>query len=73
MEELFESNAIDPEKFADKYFDEGRDEFKVTGYNAELVSCLVTQTTAEDSRVLSLGAGTLLLQRKYQAKKIFKI
>lgn len=66
MDELFETNQIDPEKFGQKFYDEGRDEFKITGYNAELVSFLIKHTTESQSRVLSIGAGTLLLQRKLQ-------
>lgn len=66
MEDFFESNQIDPEKFGKKYFDEGKDEFKITGYNAELVSYLIKHTTEPESRVLSVGAGTLLLQRKLE-------
>lgn len=49
---------------AEKFFDEGRDEYHVSGYNAELVAFLAKHFVAPDSPILSIGAGTLLLQRK---------
>lgn len=50
--------------FAERFYDEGRDEYKTTGYNAELVASLIRNNSEAESSVLSLGAGTLLLQRK---------
>lgn len=49
---------------AEKFFDNGKDEFHTTGYNAELVAYLARNFVGYNSRILSLGAGTLLLQRK---------
>lgn len=49
---------------AEKFYDGGRDAYKLTGYNAELEAYLTRSLVARDSRILSLGAGTLLFQRK---------
>lgn len=49
---------------AEKFFDEGRDEYHVSGYNAELVAFLAKNFVNPDAAILSIGAGTLLLQRK---------
>lgn len=49
---------------AEKFFEEGRDEYHVTGYNAELVAFLAKHFVNPDAAILSIGAGTLLLQRK---------
>lgn len=49
---------------AEKFFDEGRDEYHVSGYNAELVAFLTKRFVSANARILSIGAGTLLLQRK---------
>ena len=49
---------------AGKFFDEGRDEYCVSGYNAELVAFLTRRLVSPDASILSIGAGTLLLQRK---------
>ncbi|HVF69418.1 MAG TPA: methyltransferase domain-containing protein, partial [Xanthomonadales bacterium] len=49
---------------AEKFFDEGRDEYHISGYNAELVAYLIKNLVDSKSNILSLGAGTLLLQRK---------
>lgn len=49
---------------AEKFFDEGRDEYHVSGYNAELVAFLAKHFINQDASILSIGAGTLLLQRK---------
>lgn len=49
---------------AEKYFDQGRDEYKISGYNAELVANLIKNFVQPTDNILSIGAGTLLLQRK---------
>lgn len=50
------------ELFAEFYFDEGRDEFRIVGNNAELVKNIVLRT--KPRRILSVGAGSCLLARK---------
>lgn len=52
------------EAFANEFFADGRDEYHITGYNAELVAGLIKHLGIADKTILSLGAGTLLLQRK---------
>ncbi len=54
------------ELFAERFFDEGADEFRTSGYNAELVATLLKNFGLRDSKILSIGAGTLLLQRKLE-------
>lgn len=49
---------------AEKFFDEGHDEYHVSGYNAELVAFLAKRFVQPEAEILSVGAGTLLLQRK---------
>ena len=49
---------------AEKFFDEGKDEYHVSGYNSELVAFLAKNFLNPDAAILSVGAGTLLLQRK---------
>lgn len=51
---------------AEKYFDHGNDEYQISGYNAELVSYIIKNMAQPNSAILSIGAGTLLLQRKLQ-------
>jgi|GEM_PF-2666309 SAM-dependent methyltransferase len=51
---------------AEKFFDEGQDEYHVSGYNAELVAFLTKRFVNASAHILSIGAGTLLLQRKLQ-------
>lgn len=46
------------------YYDEGKDQFRQVGHNAELVKNILTQNNPE--RILSLGAGTCLVARKFQ-------
>ncbi|MBI2327224.1 methyltransferase domain-containing protein [Candidatus Curtissbacteria bacterium] len=62
--EMFHTNEIDPQRIAVKFYDEGRDEYHITGYNADFVSHLIKTKSEEESQILSVGAGTLLLQRK---------
>lgn len=52
--------------FAEKFFDEGMDEYHITGHNAALVASLARHYVNPDSAILSIGAGTLLFQRKLQ-------
>lgn len=52
------------QRIAEKFFDSGNDEYHINGYNAELVASLIKYLADENSAILSLGAGTLLLQRK---------
>lgn len=52
------------QKVAERYFDEGRDEYKTSGYNAEFVASVIQHLGLTEGQILSLGAGTLLLQRK---------
>lgn len=49
---------------AEKFYDNGKDAYKLTGYNAELEAYLTKSLVGKDSHILSLGAGTLLYQRK---------
>lgn len=50
---------------AERFYDNGRDEYHITGHNAEMVAYLIKPYDRnQDCRILSLGAGTLLLQRK---------
>src|SRR3989344_5997575 len=49
---------------AEKFFDKGGDEYHVSGYNAEMVASLAKHFINSNSSILSIGAGTLLLQRK---------
>lgn len=51
-------------KLAEKYFNEGKDECQISGYNAEMVAYLMSALGLAEKEILSLGAGTLLLQRK---------
>ena len=60
----FREETTQDQLIAEKFFDNGKDEFHITGYNAELVAYLSKNLVEFDSRILSLGAGTLLLQRK---------
>ncbi len=53
-------------KIAREFFDNGNDAYKISGYNADFVTHFIKSSMASDSRILSLGAGTLLLQRKLQ-------
>lgn len=46
------------------YYDEGKDQFRQVGHNAELTKNILSQGNPE--RVLSLGAGTCLVARKFQ-------
>lgn len=48
--------------WAEFYFDEGRDEFRIVGNNAELVKNIIIKS--QPRRVLSIGAGTCLFARK---------
>ena len=63
-------NTVDDEgnlvgaKFANIFLEGGRDEYKTTGYNAEMVAGIVDDLDLPDGKILSVGAGTLLLQRK---------
>ena len=71
VEELMNSKDKSQEKnnsqrFAERFFNNGRDEFSITGHNAELVASLIKEFGLKDGRILSLGAGTLLLQRKLE-------
>ncbi len=50
------------ELFAEVYFDEGRDEFRIVGNNAELVKNIILRSNPR--RILSIGAGSCLLARK---------
>ncbi len=50
-------------KFAEKYFDEGNDQYRVAGQNSQLVAAIASETLPSNARTLSLGAGTLLFQR----------
>ncbi len=50
------------ELFAQVYFDEGKDEFRIVGNNAELVKNVISQTRPK--KILSVGAGTCLFARK---------
>lgn len=50
------------ELFAQFYFDEGRDEFRIVGNNAELTKNILLRTNPR--RILSIGAGTCLFARK---------
>ncbi|MBI2011326.1 methyltransferase domain-containing protein [Candidatus Daviesbacteria bacterium] len=50
------------ELFAEFYFDEGRDEFRIVGNNAELMKNVLLRT--HPRRILSIGAGTCLFARK---------
>lgn len=49
---------------AEKFYDGGKDAYRLTGYNAELEAYLTKSLVGRESRILSLGAGTLLYQRK---------
>lgn len=60
----FREETTQDQLIAEKFFDNGKDEFHITGYNAELVAYLSKSLVGFDSKILSLGAGTLLLQRK---------
>lgn len=53
------------ELFAQFYFDEGRDEFRIVGNNAELVKN--TLIARAPRRIISIGAGSCLLARKVVA------
>lgn len=55
---------INAQKIAEEFFDNGNDEYKISGYNAELVARIIKANGSAESNILSLGAGTLLLQRK---------
>ncbi len=48
--------------FAEFYFDEGKDEFRIVGNNAELAKNILFRTNPR--RILSIGAGTCLFARK---------
>ncbi len=50
------------ELFAEVYFDDGKDEFRIVGNNAELVKNIILRS--KPSRVLSVGAGSCLFARK---------
>ncbi len=50
------------ELFAEFYFDEGRDEFRLVGNNAELMKNIALRSHPE--RVVSVGAGSCLFARK---------
>ncbi len=50
------------ELFAEFYFDEGKDEFRIVGNNAELIKNVLLKT--HPRRILSIGAGTCLFARK---------
>jgi len=50
------------ELFAEFYFDEGRDEFRVVGNNAELAKNVALRLNPK--KVISVGAGTCLFARK---------
>lgn len=50
------------ELFAQVYFDEGRDEFRIVGNNAELVKNIILRSRPR--RILSIGAGSCLFARK---------
>lgn len=69
IHEFFQSKMRGQEKtnaqlLAERFYDEGRDAYKTTGYNAEMVASLISKFGLEDGQILCLGAGTLLLQRK---------
>lgn len=49
---------------AEKFYDGGRDAYHVSGYNAEMVAFLIKTMYPQEPHVLSVGAGTMLLQRK---------
>lgn len=71
IEKIMTSGRLDDgknnyERFAQRFFDEGKDEYRTSGYNAELISFLIRELGFSEKRILSLGAGTLLLQRKLQ-------
>lgn len=61
---LLDDQKTNYERFAERFFDEGKDEYRTSGYNSELVAFLIKQLNFSEKRILSLGAGTLLLQRK---------
>ncbi len=46
------------------YYDEGKDQFRQVGHNAELTKNILSQNNPQ--RLLSLGAGTCLVARKFQ-------
>ena len=52
--------------FAEQFYAGGRDAYRLTGYNAELEAYLTKLLVSKDSRILSVGAGSLLYQRKLQ-------
>lgn len=52
------------QRVAERFYDNGRDAYKMTGYNAEMIASLVRKFGLYGSEILSAGAGTLLLQRK---------
>lgn len=60
LESLAQQN--DGLDWARYYFDEGRDEFRTVGNNAELVKNIILSLKPE--QVLSIGAGTCLVSRK---------
>lgn len=50
------------ELFAEFYFDEGRDEFRIVGNNAELVKNIALRSNPR--KIISVGAGSCLFARK---------
>lgn len=50
------------ELFAQFYFEEGKDEYRIVGNNAELVKNVLLRTNPH--RIISIGAGSCLLARK---------
>lgn len=61
MSKYLNGKSVD-ELFAEFYFDEGKDEFKIVGNNNELVKNIILSKAPR--RILSVGAGSCLLARK---------
>lgn len=52
---------------AERFYDEGKDAYHTSGYNAELVARIIKRFASSQDKIATIGAGTLLLQRKLQA------
>jgi hypothetical protein len=52
---------------AERFYDGGNDAYHTSGYNAELVAQVLKKLTSSAEKIATIGAGTMLLQRKLKA------
>lgn len=55
------------ELVAERFYNEGKDAYHTSGYNAELVARIIKKFASPSDNIATIGAGTLLLQRKLES------